>query len=203
MSARYAVIVLAGGLSTRMKKFKPLLPLGESNVINHVIDTFNKAGADVFAVAGYRHDEIVAAVTNPAVTVVYNPDYEKGMFSSIQSGVGALPPGYRGFFVIPVDIPLVRPATIRRLMDAAGKNPDRIIYPGFGGKRGHPPLIPIELAPEIVGWNKNGTLKAVLASKEDLALEVPVEDSFILFDIDTLEDYQELLKQFRQVSGSP
>ncbi len=198
MKARYAALVLAGGLSTRMKQFKPLLPLGEGTVIDHVIDTFFKTGVDVFLVAGYRHVDIVAAVKNPAVTIVRNAEYERGMFSSVQAGVRALPPGYQAFFILPVDIPLVRRGTIRRLMEAAGENPGRIIYPVFGGRRGHPPLIPAELAGDIAGWNENGTLKAVLESKESLALPVPVGDSFILFDIDTPEDYQELLKQFEE-----
>jgi CTP:molybdopterin cytidylyltransferase MocA len=198
MKARYAAIILAGGLSTRMKQFKPLLPLGKSTVINHVIDTFLNSGVDVFPVAGYRHDDIVEVIKNKAVAVVYNPDYEQGMFSSIQAGVRGLPPDYQAFFILPADIPLVRQSTIRLLMKEAAENPGRIIYPVYGGKRGHPPLIPSELAGDFLAWNKNGVLKAVLRAKESLALEVPLDDSSILFDIDTPEDYREQLEKFKQ-----
>jgi CTP:molybdopterin cytidylyltransferase MocA len=198
VNTRYAAIILAGGLSTRMKQFKPLLPLGKTNISDHVIASFLTAGADVLLVAGYRYDEIKAGIKKRGVTVVYNPNYEQGMFSSIQAGVKRLKPFYQAFFINPVDIPLVRPATIKRLMDAAEENPDRIIYPVFGGKRGHPPLIPCGLAPAILGWGKGGGLKAVLDSQEKLALEITVPDSTILFDIDTPEDYAALLKRYQR-----
>ncbi len=197
MKGRYAAVVLAGGLSTRMKRFKPLLPLGKATVTDHVIDTFLSTGVAVFLVVGYRGDEITARIKPRDIITVYNPDYKRGMFSSIQAGVRRLPPGYKAFFVLPVDIPLVKPATIRRLIAVSEEKPGRIIYPTFEGKRGHPPLIPAGLAGDILAWQKSGGLKAVLKSQENLAREVPVADSFILFDIDTPADYAALLERAR------
>jgi putative nucleotidyltransferase with HDIG domain len=118
------------------------------------------------------------------------------MFSSVQAGVRRLQPSHRAFFVLPVDIPLVRPATIQRLLETAAGNPDNIIYPIFAGRRGHPPLVPAGLAPAILEWQESGGLKAVLEASEKPALEVPVADSGILFDIDTPEDYRRLLERF-------
>jgi CTP:molybdopterin cytidylyltransferase MocA len=195
VKARYAAIILAGGLSTRMKQFKPLLPLGRETITDRVIDLFLNEGVDVFLIAGYRHNDILAGIKKRDITIIYNPDYEKGMFSSVQAGVRRLNAGYEAFFVSPVDIPLVSPATIQRLMEAGEENPGKIIYPVFGGKRGHPPLIPSALAPTILGWEKGGGLKAALKSRERLAVEIVVPDSFILFDIDTPEDYAELQKR--------
>jgi molybdenum cofactor cytidylyltransferase len=197
--ACYAAIILAGGLSTRMKQFKPLLPLGEVTITDRVIDLFLNEGVDVFLVAGYRHDDITAGIRKRDITIVYNPDYEKGMFSSVQAGIRQLNAGYEAFFTSPVDIPLVSPATIQRLMEAGEENPGKIVYPVFEGKRGHPPLIPAALAPAILGWEKGGGLRAVLKSKESLALEIVVPDSFILFDIDTPEDYAELRERWKRL----
>jgi CTP:molybdopterin cytidylyltransferase MocA len=198
--SRFAAIILAGGLSSRMKQFKPLLPLGDATITDHIISIFQSVGIDVFLVVGHRHEEIKAHIKKQDIIIVYNPDYEQGMFSSIQAGIWQLRPGYQAFFILPVDIPLVRTTTLQRLMEAAKENPGKIIYPAFKGKRGHPPLIPTSLIPAILGWRKNGGLKAVLKSYEKLALEVPVPDSNILFDIDTPEDYQELLKHYRERS---
>jgi molybdenum cofactor cytidylyltransferase len=198
VNMRYTVIILAGGLSTRMKQFKPLLPLGESTVIDHIINTYLSEGVDVVLVAGYRHDEIKEKIKKRDIMVVYNPDYEQGMFSSIKAGVKQLRPEHQAFFINPVDIPLVRPATIKRLMAIAEEKPGKIIYPVFGGKRGHPPLIPSSLAPTILGWRKEGGLKAILDTQEKLALEVPVADNFILLDIDTPEDYIHLTERYRR-----
>jgi molybdenum cofactor cytidylyltransferase len=199
VKAHYAAVILAGGLSTRMHRFKPLLPLGAATVTDHVIGTFLNVGIDVFLVVGFRREDVEAGIKKRDVTMVYNPDYEQGMFSSIRAGIRRLGPVHHAFFVLPVDIPLVRPATVRRLMDAAEEKPENIIYPSFTGKRGHPPLIPAALATDILGWKQNGGLKGFLDSQNRLALEIPVPDSNILFDIDTPDDYDALLESFRRL----
>jgi molybdenum cofactor cytidylyltransferase len=93
----------------------------------------------------------------------------------------------------------VSPATIAHLMNEAEKHPDQIMYPVFNGRRGHPPLIPASLIPTIVGWKKNGGLKAALAMCAESALNVVAPDSNILFDIDTPDDYKELLSRFQRL----
>jgi CTP:molybdopterin cytidylyltransferase MocA len=196
-SGRFAAVILAAGLSTRMKEFKPLLLLGNATVTDHVTGTFIKSGIAVYLVTGYRGEELKAGIKKHEITIINNPDYEKGMLSSVQAGVRQMPPGYQAFFVLPVDIPLVKPETIKQLMDTGDENPGKIIYPVYNGERGHPPLIPSRLIPEILAWNKDGGLKAILDLHADLAEDLPVKDKFILFDIDTREDYKELLKQYR------
>lgn len=197
MSA-YAAVVLAGGFSRRIRRPKPLLPLGDATVTDRIISTFISTGVDVLLVTGHLHEEVRAGIGQHDITFVHNPDYARGMFTSVRAGVSRLSPGHRGFFIQPVDIPLVRPATIKRLLAAAAENPQKIIHPVFTGKRGHPPLIPAALAPDILGWGKGGGLKAVLQTHQDLALEVPVPDSFIRLDIDTPEDYAALLKRLER-----
>jgi putative nucleotidyltransferase with HDIG domain len=180
-----------------MKQLKPLLPLGDETITDHVISTFLNSRVEVFLVVGYRGDEIEAGIKKRDIAIVYNPDYEQGMFTSVQAGVSRLSPGHQAFFIMPVDIPLVRPATIRRLMNAAVACPDRIIYPVFGKRRGHPPLIPANISPAILSWDKGGSLKAVLDSHKKLALEISVPDSNVLLDIDSQDDYAALLTRFQ------
>jgi molybdenum cofactor cytidylyltransferase len=198
MSARYAAIVLAGGLSTRMEKLKPLLPIGEETIADRVIASFINSGVDVILVVGYRRDEIKAGIKKRDITIVDNRDFKKGMFTSIQAGVRCLQPAHQAFFIMPVDTPLVRPATFKLLMDKASQNPGKIVYPVFAGKRGHPSLIPASLAPGILNLKKTDMLKSLLLTQENQALEIIVADSNILFDVDTPEDYAALLERFRR-----
>jgi molybdenum cofactor cytidylyltransferase len=190
-----AAIILAAGFSSRMEKFKPLLPVGNQTMTDRVISIFRQNEVEVYLVTGWRQDELLAGINSRDITLVLNPDYPQGMFTSVQAGLMALLPGYRSFFVIPVDVPLVKPATISMLLKESEANPERIIYPGFNGKRGHPPLIPVNLIPLILNWKQDGGLKAALGSKEELALNIEVPDSNILFDVDTVEDYQRLEAQ--------
>jgi molybdenum cofactor cytidylyltransferase len=192
--SRFAVVILAAGFSSRMKQLKPLLSLGEATVTEFIISTFQSLGVQVFLVVGNRKEEVISGINSPGITIVYNPDFEKGMFSSIQAGIKQLGKEYQAFFILPVDIPLVKAVTIKKIMEAGIAHPQNIIYPVFRGKRGHPPLIPSGLIPEILAWTQDGGLKAYLKSREQVAMNLPVNDSFILFDIDTPEDYIKLQK---------
>jgi molybdenum cofactor cytidylyltransferase len=180
-----------------MKQFKPLLPLGEATLADHVISTFMRGEVDVFLVVGYQHDKLRTHIKKRDINIIENLDYGRGMFTSIQAGVRRLPASHQAFFIMPIDIPLVRPSTIKQLLDAAEEHPGNIIFPVFGKKRGHPPLIPSSLIPVILGWKQGGGLKSILNSQEKIAWEVPVADSNILFDVDTPEDYKILLERYQ------
>lgn len=194
----FAVIIPAAGLSSRMSRFKPLLPLNGETITDHVITTFLHCNIDVILVVGHRHDELRAGIIKRDITIIENPDYVKGMFSSIQAGIQCLRPDHKSIFIMPVDIPLVREATIRRLRDAAAEHGGKIIYPTFKGKRGHPPLLPSSIIPSVSGWRESGGLKAALQLYQEIACEVPVADGNILFDIDTDENYTDLQTRFRR-----
>jgi hypothetical protein len=103
------------------------------------------------------------------------------------------------FFVLPVDVPLVRPATIRRLLRFYQQEQGEIIYPRFLGKRGHPPLIAGRLARKIADWHGEGGLKAALAQWESTAFDVDVADGNILLDMDTPEDYRLLREKVERM----
>jgi CTP:molybdopterin cytidylyltransferase MocA/HD superfamily phosphohydrolase YqeK len=194
----YAAIILAAGFSSRMEQFKPLLRLGGETMVDRVISMFAQNNVDVFLVAGWNKEALLSGFKSHNVTVVENPDYQKGMFTSVLAGIGCLPLNYEAFFVMPVDIPLVRSVTVHRLLDEADRQPGKIIYPTFGTHRGHPPLIPSSLIPPLLQWKQDGGLKAFLNSCRDLALEVPVCDRNILFDIDAADDLQEALERLRK-----
>jgi molybdenum cofactor cytidylyltransferase len=194
-----AAIILAAGLSSRMGYFKPLLSLNEETVADRVISLFIDCRVDVVLVTGWQHDELLAGIRKRDITVIYNPHYQQGMFTSIQAGVGRLSEKYDHFFVLPVDIPLVRPVTIQRLMAAGNGSPDRIIYPVFNKKRGHPPLVPFSLIPSILTWKEAGGLKSFLKTQENKAVEITVPDANIHFDMDYYSDYELLKSRFSRL----
>ena len=185
----YSAIVLAAGYSSRMDDFKPLLNIGGETIADRVIASFLKNRVDVLLVTGWREDELLSGIKHKDIAIVRNPNFESGMFSSVQAAVCHLSPACRAFFVMPVDIPLVRPQTIRRLLDAAHRYPGRILYPVFEGVRGHPTLIPRSIASDIIGWRKDGGLKAVLNSHPEIQVEIEVPDENILLDVDSKGDF--------------
>ena len=51
---RISALIVAAGMASRMKTFKPLLRLGEKTIIEHVIDTFRYAGIQDIVVVSSR-----------------------------------------------------------------------------------------------------------------------------------------------------
>jgi len=195
-----AAIILAAGQSRRMARFKPLLPLGESCAIERVVQTFRAADIpDVLVVTGHRAREIQHRLASLAVSCVENADFRAGMFSSVVTGIAALPTACEAFFVHPADIPLVRAHTIRRMAAAFEETLPAILYPTFEGRRGHPTLISSALSAAIRNWNGDGGLRACLEKREADSRELAAADEAILLDMDTPEDYRRI--QDRCVRG--
>lgn len=198
---RIAAIVLAAGFSSRMPQFKPLLKLGNQTVTDRVISMFAQNNVDIYLVVGWKKEELLSGIKSQNITVIENPDYEQGMFTSVLAGLRHLPLTYESFFIMPVDIPLIRPATVRLLLKETGERRDRIIYPCFAKRRGHPPLIPTRLIHDILLWDRRGGLKAFLNSRNNFAWEVNVPDRNILFDIDTTNDVQEAEERLKKLDA--
>jgi molybdenum cofactor cytidylyltransferase len=194
----YIAVIPAAGFSSRMERFKPLLMIGGQTITDRLIDVFWKNGVDVTLVVGWQKEQLLNGIKYRSVRSVENPDFAKGMFSSIQSGLRAVQPGrFQGIFIHPVDIPLIRPSSVTFLLEAAVRNPGRIIYPVCAGQRGHPTLLPACIIPAVLEWQHDGGLKAVLEEHRELDLEVKVPDDYIHADMDTSADYHALLERFQ------
>lgn len=194
-------IVLAAGTSSRMGSLKPLLPLGGKPAAAWAAMTLLAAGVtEVALVVGYRGGLVTAAVEGLPVQVVHNEDFPSGMFSSIQRGLTAISPASEAFFVLPADMPLVSPETVRNLSDAffASSVRPEIVHPCYAGRRGHPPLISTGLKSEILEWTGAGGLRGYLESRHPRSLCIDVDDPSILMDMDTPEDYLRLIRDFNE-----
>ncbi len=184
--AGLSAIILAAGYSSRMGCFKPLLPLAGKPLVQRAIELFQSAGiSDIRVVTGHRSRTLNATIVRLGASPVKNPAFSEGMFSSIQTGIRKVSKQCAGFFILPVDIPLVRTHTVSRLVADFQHHPNRILYPNYLGQRGHPPLIPSHLSADILHWNQPGGLRAFLAHHAAAAVDVPMADRFILQDLDT------------------
>jgi molybdenum cofactor cytidylyltransferase len=193
---RICGLILAAGSSSRMGRFKPLLPLGDVAAVERVVRLFHTAGVEaVYVVAGHRAEELRSRLANSGVTIVFNPRFCEGMFSSVQAGLAGVKTDVESIFILPVDVPLVRPATVRLLLAALARHPETVIHPTWKGLRGHPPLIPASLIPAIQGHDGAGGLRALLDSPAVRSVEVPVPDRYILMDMDDADRYEALKQQ--------
>jgi CTP:molybdopterin cytidylyltransferase MocA len=195
-NTNFSAIILAAGFSSRMGKFKPLIRIGRKSFVEHAIALFRTSGIEeIVTVVGHRAKVLLPVVQAAASRCVINAHYTNGMYSSIQTGLKALKHPGDAFFLLPVDIPLVRPATIRQL--AAGFDQHRaplVCYPLFQSQRGHPPLINSQLIDALRRHDGKGGLREFLRGYENQAISIPVEDPFIRLDADTPQDLLGLKK---------
>ena len=193
-----SAIILAAGFSSRMKRFKPLLRIGEKTFAEHAIALFKSAGiGNVVTVVGHLSEKLIPVVKAASSRYVINDRYDNGMYSSIQTGVKALRHPCDAFFLLPVDIPLVRPATVRQLVDGFYRHAaPSVCHPRFESRRGHPPLINAGLVDRILTYNGADGLRGLLRSVEDQAIDITVDDPFIHLDADSDEALRVLREKY-------
>lgn len=193
-----AGILLAAGESKRMEgAFKPLLKWGTRTVVAECVHQLNDSKIDeVFVVLGHRERDIRQSMAGAGVQYAINEHYEKGMFSSVKIGWAQIAPATEGVLIALVDQPMITTAIINKLIDAFKEGKKRIVIPTYQGKQGHPVILSTEFEEELMLMDDetpNG-LKALIDAHRDDILEVPVDSSAILEDIDRPEDYERLSK---------
>lgn len=180
-----AGLILAAGESSRMGRDKALLPYAGTTFVEHLVRLFLTRVSPVVVVIGHHAGEIQAAVPSlPGVQVVFNPKYQAGQLSSLQTGLGSIRTD-RVLFTL-VDHPAVAPGTLDSLL-AHSRAP--LVIPRYQNRRGHPILLAGALIGEILALPPEATAKQVVHSHLSEAILLDLEDPGILRDIDTPEDY--------------
>ena len=198
-----AAVILSAGYSSRMKRFKPLLPVGETTAVQTLVRSVKDAGIGrIVTVTGYSRELLRPVLDSEGCIEAYNADYDSGMFSSIKTGISKareLYPDAAGYLVMPVDCPLISAETVRTVAEHAGHDSsgENFFVPVFEGKKGHPLFVPKFYAEEICSYDGPGGLKAVTDKYWDRMVRIPVSDEGCLLDMDTQESYSELLEFYR------
>jgi putative nucleotidyltransferase with HDIG domain len=192
-------LIVAAGFSSRMHSFKPLLPLGDGRAIEKPINTFMQAGIkDIRVVVGHNADKLDPLLKDYGTKVIYNQQYATGMFSSIIAGVSSLEKDVGAFFILPADIPLVKVKTVQRLLHTYRNSEEGIIYPCYRGVRGHPPLISTKYNSQILSWQGSEGLRGLLNKFTCDSLDVSVPDKGIILDMDTENDYNQIVSYYNR-----
>jgi molybdenum cofactor cytidylyltransferase len=200
---KISAVILAAGYSGRMESFKPLLCLGGVPLVGRTIESFQKAGiSDVIVVVGHWKEKLASILAEFKVNVIVNENYAEGMFSSVKAGLAGIRPAAEAFFILPADVPLVSPGTIRYLVESYRRYPGKILVPTFEGRNGHPPLIASNYEKSIINYGGDGGLKSALHQFESETVRLPVPDENILFDVDVPADYGELQERWKRMESA-
>lgn len=182
-----AAIVLAAGRSRRMGANKLVGDFAGRPLIAHAVGAALESRASpVVVVTGFEAERVEAALAGLGVRFVHNPDYARGMSTSLIAGIGSLPDDSDGALVCLGDMPRVTADHLDRLIAAFDPPAGRAIgIPAFRGRRGNPVLWARRFFPEIRGLTGDVGARALIAEHADQVYEVAVEDDGVLFDVDT------------------
>ena len=190
MNNAMGAIILAAGESSRMGRCKAVLPLGGQTVLEHEVELFRNAGVEHIAVVtGFHIPSIRPVINRLGVCEVCNPHPEQGMYSSVCTGLAALESLCIGVFILPVDIPLVRPCTLHLVEQAWREAGSSIAMPCIGADSGHPPLMATSYAPAMLAWKGQCGLQGFFDTVANEIISVPVPDELMLLDMDTPDAY--------------
>jgi molybdenum cofactor cytidylyltransferase len=183
-------IVPAAGRSDRFGAPKMTAALGGEPLLGRTIRSLLEgqiARVVVVAAATGAFDQL-RAMRDPRVSVVINPDRDRGMFSSIQVGLAAADGD--PIMVLPGDMPFVQPATVARLLEAYRRTPGFIV-PQRHARHGHPIVLPGSIRTAALAASPTSSLNDLIKGQGLVALEVEVDDRGILHDVDTPADLLE------------
>lgn len=114
-------IVLCGGRSTRMGQEKASLPFGDETLLQRAVRVLGGVTDEVIVVA--RGEQAIAGGGNPflglPVRIVHDPIEDLGPLAGLAAGLAASTTALN--IVVACDMPLVRPAVLRRLVALQGE----------------------------------------------------------------------------------
>jgi len=188
-----AGIVLAAGTSSRMGgRNKLLLEVGGEPLVRRAVGAALEGGLDpVVVVVGHEAGRVREALAGLGCRVVDNPDYERGMTTSLRAGVAALPEGTPAAVMILADMPRVTAGMLAELAAAhaaaepSGRPP--VVLSEYGGVLAPPTLFDRALLPELLALPDDRCPRSVVKRHRDAAavLRWPAA---ALADLDRPED---------------
>lgn len=176
-----------------MARPKQLLPLGNSTVLERAVDSILDSRIDeVIVVAGYLASEMANLLANRPVKIVVNPDYHRGMSTSIVSGLSLVSESSKAVMIALADQPYIDSLIVNQLIEAHTTSNKGITLPVYKGKRGHPVIFDIKYKDELRALEGDVGGRQIINKHLEDVLEVAVNNDSVLVDIDTTNMYRRL-----------
>jgi molybdenum cofactor cytidylyltransferase len=202
-------LILAAGESTRMGTDKALLvwpPAGSAipgppgqTFLSAAIRALSPFTDVVTVVVGKNEVNLSSVIYATGAGLIRNPLPERGQFSSLQTGLrDVLNRGRDGAMITLVDRPPPSAATLQTLLTAfetalsAGK---WAVVPEYSGKHGHPVLVGREMIEAFLRAPAASTARDIEHQNQQHIQYIPVDDPFVVSNVDTPQEYTALLSQ--------
>ena len=188
---RISAILLAAGESKRMGTNKLSLPWGRKTVLQRCLRVLlSSQVGEVWIVLNKQTWELGERLRGPRVKLVHNPQFKKGMSSSIRRGIQAMGQKSRAVLIALGDHPVLNVNTVNALIRAYVEKKGTIIVPVYRGKRGHPVLFDRRYGKELLKLKRDVGARALLERHPKEVYEFNSKSEGVVVDIDTWEEYR-------------
>jgi molybdenum cofactor cytidylyltransferase len=194
-------VVLAAGHSRRLGRAKQTLPYRGATLLDAALTTARSASVDqVVVTLGGSADEVADQVDLHGVDVVRVDESGEGCAASVRAAVAALSPDSAGLVVLLGDQPGVRATAVDTLVSRClPRGPDAVGVCRYDDGWGHPLWFGRSSYPALSELHGDKAVWKVLdraAAPVVVRLPGPVPA-----DVDTVEDYEALVRAEAQGAG--
>ena len=186
-------IILAAGFSKRLGRDKLLLEMNHGTIIENVIRASVQSALDEIILV-YRRDVVKAVTDSYRIKTVKNEDAKNGQSTSVVKGIRAANPTTDAYLFMVGDQPFLNPETINHILDCHIKNPGQIIVPLYNGQSGNPVLFPVSFQNDLLLIRGDTGGRSVIQAFKDRVTHIDIEQSSIGYDVDTMEDFENIKK---------
>ncbi|MEW8954908.1 molybdenum cofactor cytidylyltransferase [Clostridium sp.] len=184
-------VIMASGYSKRMGQNKLLLNYKEKTFIEHLINTLISLNfSNIVLVA--KDERVLSIGKEKGIIVIENKKPYLGQSESLKLGVEYLKEGDYMFFT--GDQPLLNKEVIETLINEGKRHKDYIIIPRVQGHRAHPTIFPRLYREDLLSIEGDTGGRAVIKKYPHRVKEVDMKDGLPFIDIDTNEEYLNLIK---------
>lgn len=187
---KVSAVVMASGMSKRMKTEKLRMIVGDKPMYMHVLEKIALCGFYETAVVSWDH-EILKSASELEFKGVNNPEYDHGQSKSVVLGLKSLEKVH-GYMFFVADQPLLTVETIKELLRTFENNPKKIVMPVCKGRKGNPVIFPEALKEQLLSLEGDTGGKTIINSNSGSVMTVEIKSEEELMDIDTAEDYERL-----------
>ena len=188
-------IILGAGMSKRMGTPKLLLPLNGKHLFRYPLEVAIRQHLHPILFIGGEHIDIFQklAADLQAIEFIRNPNYMKGMSTSLKLGIEKMGDQVNAALIFLADQPFVPDLVVQTILDhykIGQPNGIRIVRPQYQGNPGHPILVHKSLFSEFLKLEGDQGGKEIMMKYRGQSILLPFENSFWGMDIDIIEDYQ-------------
>jgi len=193
---KIAALLLAAGQSKRMGPNNKLIAEVDGKpLVRHVADAaIGALGDDLTVVTGAQHEQVVAALEGVTAEILFNPEFDQGLSTSLRTGIQALAARETrpdAVLVLLGDMPHISQGIIKQLAAAFDPEEGRhIIVPTDAGKRGNPVLWSARFLDALTGIQGDTGARHLIGEYAEFVHEVEIGRA-VSFDLDTPEQMKQ------------